>query len=97
LQTGGAPTVTYSAYPSQTAAAVEKSTSQDKDSLISDDLLKKLQEKGIPVDVSNLLETVGDLEYQVKMGMPVSSRSVRKIEAQINRVIQQADYLEKAE
>ena len=97
LQTGGAPTVTYSAYPSQTAAAVEKPTSQDKDSLISEDLLKKLQEKGIPVDVSNLLETVGDLEYQVKMGMPVSSRSVRKIEAQINRVIQQADYLEKAE
>ena len=97
LQTGGAPTLAYSAYPPQTAAAVEKSTSQDRDSLISEDLLKKLQEKGIPVDVSNLLETVGDLEYQVKMGMPVSSRSVRKIEAQINRVIQQADYLEKAE
>ena len=97
LQTGGAPTLAYSAYPPQTATAVEKPTSQDKDSLISEDLIKKLQEKGIPVDVSNLLETIGNLEYQVKMGMPVSSRSVRKIEAQINRVIQQADYLEKAE
>jgi hypothetical protein len=44
-------------------------------------LLKKLSEKGIPVDVDNLLKAVGDLEYKQSMGVPVSSRTVRKLEA----------------
>jgi hypothetical protein len=49
--------------------------------------LKKLSENGIPVDVDNLLEAVGDLEYKHAMGIPVSSKTVRKLEAQINRVV----------
>jgi hypothetical protein len=42
-----------------------KTTKKDSDDgLISEDLLKKLSEHGIPVDVDNLLQAVGDLEYK---------------------------------
>jgi hypothetical protein len=37
---------------------------------------------------------IADLEYKSSMGVPVSSKTVRSIEARINRVAQQAKYLE---
>lgn len=77
----------------QQAATTSKSS--DDDGLISKDLLKKLE--GIPVDVDNLMETVADLEYKQSMGIPVSSKTVRRVEAQINRVVQQSKYLQDAE
>jgi hypothetical protein len=58
-------------------------------------LLKNLN--GIPVDVDDLMGVIADLEYKSSMGMPVSSKAVRSIEARINRVAQQAKYLEQAE
>lgn len=98
LQTGGSVNLTYFANPFKgQPQTTTTSSSKDDDGLISEDLLKKLTEKGIPVDVDNLLEAVGDLEYKHSMGMPVSSKTVRKLEAQINRVIQQSNYLEQAE
>lgn len=98
LQTGGSVNLTYFANPYKgQPKATSTTTSSTEDGLISEDLLKKLSEKGIPVDVDNLLKAVGDLEYKQSMGVPVSSRTVRKLEAQINRVIQQSNYLEQAE
>lgn len=98
LQTGGSVNLTYFANPYKgQPKATSTTTSSKEDGLISEDLLKKLSEKGIPVDVDNLLKAVGDLEYKQSMGVPVSSRTVRKLEAQINRVIQQSNYLEQAE
>lgn len=96
LQTGGAVNLMYTANPytmPQQAATTSKSS--DDDGLISKDLLKKLE--GIPVDVDNLMETVADLEYKQSMGIPVNSKTVRRIEAQINRVVQQSKYLQDAE
>lgn len=96
LQTGGAVNLMYTANPytmPQQAATTSKSS--DDDGLISKDLLKKLE--GIPVDVNNLMETVADLEYKQSMGIPVSSKTVRRVEAQINRVVQQSKYLQDAE
>lgn len=96
LQTGGAVNLMYTANPytmPQQAATTSKSS--DDDGLISKDLLKKLE--GIPVDVDNLMETVADLEYKQSMGIPVSSKTVRRVEAQINRVVQQSKYLQDAE
>jgi hypothetical protein len=43
------------------------------------------------------METVADLEYKQSMGIPVSSKTVRRVEAQINRVVQQSKYLQDAE
>lgn len=98
LQTGGSVNLTYFANPYKGQPKATSTTDSSKeDGLISEDLLKKLSEKGIPVDVDNLLKAVGDLEYKQSMGVPVSSRTVRQLEAQINRVIQQSNYLEQAE
>lgn len=98
LQSGGVSTLQYSQNPNliQGSASTNSSASKE-DGLISEDLVKKLAEKGIPVDVDNLLQAIGDLEYKQSLGVPVSSRTVRKLEAQINRVIQQSNYLEQAE
>lgn len=73
----------------------DSSSTAEKSSLISEDLLKKLE--GIPVDVDNLMETIADLEYKQSLGIPVNSKTVRRIEAQINRVAQQSKYLQDAE
>lgn len=98
LQSGGVSTLQYSPNPNLVQGSASTSGSSSKeDGLISEDLLKKLSEKGIPVDVDNLLQAVGDLEYKQSLGVPISSRTVRKLEAQINRVIQQSNYLEQAE
>jgi hypothetical protein len=43
------------------------------------------------------MESIADLEYQQSLGMPVSPRAVRSIQANINRVAQQSKYLEDAE
>lgn len=95
FQTGGQalPTHIAAAAPQATKKAAS-STSADDD-LISKDLLKQL--KGIPVDVDNLMESIADLEYQQSLGMPISPRAVRSIQANINRVAQQSKYLEDAE
>lgn len=94
LQTGAAVAPNFiAAYQPQAATAASAKSSDDE--LISKDLLKNLN--GIPVDVDNLMGVIADLEYKSSMGMPVSSKTVRSIEAQINRVAQQAKYLEQAE
>jgi hypothetical protein len=86
LQLGGTSNTTYfadpvrSSKPSGSAAAAEK-----EDGIISKDLLKEL--RGIPVDVDDLMETIADVEHKASMGMPVSSKTVRAIEARINRVV----------
>lgn len=97
LQSGGASTLQYSPNPNLIQGPAATSSSSKDDGLISEDLLKKLSEHGIPVDVDNLLQAVGDLEYKQSMGIPVTGKTVRKLEAQINRVIQQSNYLEQAE
>ena len=92
LQAGA--TLQYFTNPNYVSKQDSSSTAA-KSSLISEDLLKKLE--GIPVDVDNLMETIADLEYKQSLGIPVNSKTVRRIEAQINRVIQQSKYLQDAE
>lgn len=97
LQTGGSVNLMYAANPyaiPTTPTSSDKSSKKDS-GLISDDLLKKLD--GIPVDVDNLMESIADIEHKQSMGMPISSRTVRRVEAQINRVVQQSKYLKEAE
>lgn len=97
LQTGGSVNLMYAANPyaiPTTPTSSDKSSKKDS-GLISDDLLKKLD--GIPVDVDNLMESIADIEHKQSIGMPVSSRTVRRVEAQINRVVQQSKYLKEAE
>lgn len=99
LQNGGTANLFYldNPYISQAPIMTQSTRSSKDEGLISEDLIQKLSEKGIPVDVDNLLSQIGELEYQQSLGVPISSRTVRKLEAQINRVVQQADYLQVAE
>ena len=94
FQTGGQVLPTHIAAATPRATKQTASKSSD-DGLISEDLLKQL--KGIPVDVDNLMESIAEIEYQQSLGMPVSPRAVRSIQAGINRVVQQSKYLEDAE
>ena len=82
--------------PADNSTAAASSKKEDS-GLISDDLVKKLYETGIPTDVDDFLEKVGELEHKQSMGIPVSAGMVRKLEALGNRVIQQAKYLKEAE
>ena len=81
------------------AAAAEASTKTTKkdDGLISDKLMLKLQESGIPVDVDNFMNKLADLEEDIDNGFGVNKRALYSLQAQANRIIQQADYLKKAE
>lgn len=84
----------------QQAAAAEAAASSSKkkdDGLISEKLMLKLQEKGIPVDVDNFMNELADIEREINMGLGVNKRALYSLQAQANRIIQQADYLRKAE
>lgn len=72
-------------------------TSGSEDGLLSDSLLKDLRGHGIPVDYDAFMDQVSKLDQRMAAGLPVSSKAVRDLEAQANRVIQQNDYLKKAE
>lgn len=97
LQLGGTSNTTYFADPTRSSKSQASTTAsaEKEDGIISKDLLKEL--RGIPVDVDDLMETIADIEYKASMGIPVSSKTVRSIEARINRVVQQSKYLEEAE
>lgn len=81
------------------AAAAEASTKATKkdDGLISEKLMLKLQENGIPVDVDNFMNKLADLEEDIDNGFGLNKRALYSLQAQANRIIQQADYLKKAE
>ena len=81
------------------AAAAESSTKTTKkdDGLISDKLMLELQKNGIPVDVDNFMNKLADLEEDIDNGFGVNKRALYSLQAQANRIIQQADYLKKAE
>lgn len=72
-------------------------TSGSEDGLLSESLLKDLRGHGIPVDYDAFMDQVSKLDQRMAAGLPVSSKAVRDLEAQANRVIQQNDYLKKAE
>lgn len=76
--------------------AAEKVNTQDN-KLISEKLLQKLQENGIPVDVDNFMNKLADLETDIDRGLGVNKRAIYALQAQANRIIQQADYLKNAE
>jgi hypothetical protein len=88
LQLGGTSNTTYFADPTRSSKSQASTTAsaEKEDGIISKDLLKEL--RGIPVDVDDLMETIADIEYKASMGIPVSSKTVRAIEARINRVVQ---------
>lgn len=72
-------------------------TSGSEDGLLSDSLLKDLRGHGIPVDYDAFMDQVSKLDQRMAAGLPVSSKAIRSLEAQANRVIQQNDYLKEAE
>lgn len=100
FQTGG--TVNFHAIANTARAGEDADTtttqaSSKKQSLISDSLMKSLYTEGIPVDVDWLSGKIANLEHREAMGLGVSSSEVQAINAQINRVVQNAKYLEAAE
>lgn len=72
-------------------------TSGSEDGLLSESLLKDLRGHGIPVDYDAFMNQVSKLDQRMAAGLPVSSKAIRDLEAQANRVIQQNDYLKEAE
>ena len=72
-------------------------TSGSEDGLLSESLLKDLRGHGIPVDYDAFMDQVSKLDQRMAAGLPVSSKAIRNLEAQANRVIQQNDYLKEAE
>lgn len=68
-----------------------------KQELVSDSLMKELYSKGIPVDVDNISEEISDLQEREAMGFSVTAREINRLNAKINRIAQQATYLENAE
>lgn len=86
------------ANPARAQEDVAQTTSSKKEqSLISDSLMKALYTEGIPVDVDYLSSKIAELEHREAMGLSVSSSEVQSINAQINRVVQNAKYLKAAE
>lgn len=80
----------------QGATAAKKTKSSDT-GLVNKDLLKDLYEKGIPADVDKLVDEIAELEHRQSIGLPVAASDLQSINKQINRVIQNANYLEAAE
>ena len=86
------------AAPAEDSATISsKKSSGKKDGLLSESLLNELYKKGIPVDVDNFVQTLAQYEQQESWGLGVSPAAIRGLEAQANRIIQQANYLNRAE
>ena len=98
---GGSPTfqtiANPFAAPAEDSSSSSSSKSEKKSGLISDTLLNKLYETGIPVDVDNFVERLSEYEKREQWGLGVSSSAIRGLEATANRIIQQAKYLDRAE
>lgn len=99
---GGSPSFQVIANPfavpaEDSATTSSKKSSGKKDGLLSESLLNELYKKGIPVDVDNFVSTLAQYEQQEQWGLGVSPAAIRGLEAQANRIIQQANYLRKAE
>lgn len=85
------------AAPAEGSATTSSKKSGKKDGLLSESLLNELYKKGIPVDVDNFVQTLAQYEQQEQWGLGVSPAAIRGLEAQANRIIQQANYLNRAE
>lgn len=84
-------------YQTRSLDTTTSASSSSNEGLLSDSLLKDLRGNGIPVDYDAFMSQVGDIEHRLSMGLPVSPRKIREIETKANRVIQQNNYLKKAE
>lgn len=84
-------------YQTRSLDTTTSASSSSSEGLLSDSLLKDLRGNGIPVDYDAFMSQVGDIEHRLSMGLPVSPRKIREIETKANRVIQQNNYLKKAE
>lgn len=102
LQSGGSMyfgTIASDIHADDAAATSESSKVKfgNDDGLISEKLMMKLMEKGIPVDVDNFMNKLADFEHKIDMGMDVNKRALYSLQAEANRIIQQAEYLKTAE
>lgn len=101
LQSGGGlyfnPLGSYVKGRQAAAAEASAKTTKKDDGLISDKLMLELQKNGIPVDVDNFMNKLADLESDIDNGFGLNKRALYSLQAQANRIIQQADYLKKAE
>lgn len=104
LQTGGQ--VYFSAvanpYSNQAVAdraqqPVQTSSSKSEEGLLSKELMNELSKKGIPVDVDNFVQKLSELERRIDMGLPISNRQIRSLQAYANQIIRQSEYLQDAE
>ena len=97
LQTGAAVRPQFAAAIQPHIQATTAKSSSDDEGLISKDLMKQLYTDGIPVDVDNLVRQISEVEYKIGLGFPINPRTVRTLEANINRVKKQSEYLKQAE
>ena len=70
---------------------------QNNQKLLSDDLLKEVSGKAIPVDMDEFIDQVSALENHIKMGLSPSASQIGGIRKMANRILQQSKYLEEAE
>lgn len=81
----------------QAAAAASGKKSSGDDGLISKAVMKEITKNGIPVDVQNFMNQLADVEEDISRGLGVNKRTLYALQAEANRIIQQKNYLTKAE
>lgn len=79
----------------QSSAATTGSTKSDP--LISESLMNKLYENAMPNDFRKFTSMLETFQHQVDMGLPVNKRALYDLQAYANQIIQQSDYMKKAE
>lgn len=104
FQTGGQVFFSAVANPYSNAAvqdramsAAAKSSSKSEQSIIPKEVMADLYKKGIPVDVDHFYNQLASFERRIDRGLPVNKSMVYQLQAEANRIIQQADYLKSAE
>ena len=104
LQTGGqvffsavANPYSNAAVADRTVTAASQSSKSGSEGLISKELINKLYEKGIPVDVDNFTRKLSEFERRIDIGLPISNRQIRNLQSYANQIIKQSEYLTRAE
>lgn len=104
FQTGGQAFFNAVGNPYSDAAVADRavkasgsSKSSDDDGIVSKAIMEELYKKGIPVDVDKFTTQLANFERRIDRGLPVTKGAIYSLQAEANRIIQQANYLKDAE
>lgn len=98
LQYQSSPNMAFAKANTSDSSAASKSSSKDK-GLLSDSIMNQLQQIGMPNDVQNFMIKLGKFEDSLSTGFgsTMSKQQLYSLQAEANRIIQQANYMKKAE